>query len=101
MYETSKKNVFFVSLWIAFVGRYHKSDFERAVVDLCALRAAWERSAAELSLPYSSWFFTFFHCGNANGRDAEDIVMNVRECPWMSACSPLRRPMSAPIREDQ
>ena len=31
----------------------------------------------------------------------EDIVMNLRECPWMSACSPLKRTMSAPIREDQ
>ena len=38
----------------AFVGRYHKSQFETAVGDLGMLRAAWE-SAAEVSLPYASW----------------------------------------------
>ena len=38
----------------AFVGRYHKSQFETAVGDLGMLRAAWE-SAAEVSLPYAAW----------------------------------------------
>ena len=38
----------------AFVGRYHKSQFETAVGDLGMLRAAWE-SAVEVSLPYAAW----------------------------------------------
>ena len=38
----------------AFVGRYHKSQFETAVGDLGMLRAAWE-SAAEVSLPSAAW----------------------------------------------
>ena len=41
----------------AFVGRYHKSQFETAVGDLGMLRAAWE-SAAEVSLPYAAWLCT-------------------------------------------
>ena len=40
----------------AFVGRYHKSQFETAVGDLGMLRAAWE-SAAEVSLPYAAWLY--------------------------------------------
>lgn len=46
--------------WPAFhaqVGRYHRSDFEPAVMDLGDLRAAWDKAAAD-SLPYSSWFYT-------------------------------------------
>ena len=40
----------------AFVGRYHKTQFETAVGDLGMLRAAWE-SAAEVSLPYAAWLY--------------------------------------------
>ena len=38
----------------AFVGRYHKNQFEIAMGDFDLLRIAWE-SAAEVSLPYAAW----------------------------------------------
>ena len=50
----------------------------RAVVDLCELRGVWDRSAAELSLPYSSWFFIA-------ETHMEETLMTIRGCPRMSA----------------
>ena len=60
----------------AFVGRYHKSQFETAVGDLGMLRAAWE-SAAEVSLPICR---LALYGRSATGGDFLDFV-NVRGCP--------------------